>query len=59
MIREVKESDIKGLNSLPPIDWKYDYEAFLQEFINEDFFNGFIQIMDESIKETFKKSRMN
>ena len=52
MIREAKESDIGGLNGLPPPDWKFDYEALLKEFINEDFFYAFIKIQNNTIVAT-------
>ncbi|EAR02998.1 GNAT family N-acetyltransferase [Maribacter sp. HTCC2170] len=52
MIRELKVSDIEGLNSLPPLDWNFDYEALLRDFINEDFFYAFIQIQDNKIVGT-------
>ena len=42
MIRELEESDIKGLNNLPPIDWKFDYESFVKSFIEDDFFYAFV-----------------
>jgi len=52
MIRELKESDIEGLNNLPPSEWKFDYEAFLKEFIDEDFFYAFILVKDNKIAGT-------
>jgi len=52
MIREVKKSEIEGLNNLPPADWKFDYETLLHEFINDDFFYAFIQIRDGKIVGT-------
>ena len=52
MIKELKESDIKGLNNLPPSEWKFDYEALLRDFIDEDFFYAFIQVQDNKIVGT-------
>ncbi len=52
MIRELKESNIKGLNSLPPSEWKFDYEALLKEFIDEDFFYAFILVQDNKVVGT-------
>lgn len=52
MIRELEESDIKGLNNLPPIDWKFDYESFVKSFIEDDFFYAFVIIQDELIVGT-------
>jgi GNAT superfamily N-acetyltransferase len=49
MIREIKESDIAGLNNLVPADWKFDYETFLRDFINDEFFYAFIKIKDNRI----------
>jgi len=49
MIRVLKEADIPGLNHLPPVDWKFDYEAFLKDFLSEDFFDAFVMIQDEKI----------
>jgi len=49
MIRELKISDIQGLNSLPPTDWKSDYEGFLKDFIKDDFFHAFVMIQDAKI----------
>ena len=49
MIRELKKSNISGLNSLPPIDWKFDYEDFLNDFVGEDYFRAFVMIKDTKI----------
>ena len=49
MIRELKKSNISGLNSLPPIDWKFDYEDFLNDFVGEDYFRAFVMIQDKKI----------
>lgn len=49
MIRELKKSEIPGLNNLPPSDWKFDYEDFLTGYINDDFFHAFIMIQDDEI----------
>ena len=49
MIRELKESDIRGLNKLPPSDWSYDYEGFLTSYLADDFFYAFVMIQDEKI----------
>lgn len=47
MIRELRESEIQGLNNLPPTDWKFDYESFLKDFVTDDFFYAFVMIQDE------------
>lgn len=52
MIKEIKESDIKGLNHLPPSKWQFDYETFLEDFIDEDFFYAFVQVQDNKIVGT-------
>lgn len=52
MIRELKESDINGLNNLPPVVWKFDYETFLRDFIIEEYFFVFVLIQDERIVGT-------
>ncbi|WP_299801312.1 GNAT family N-acetyltransferase [uncultured Maribacter sp.] len=52
MIKKIKKSDIKELNHLPPQEWQIDYETFLKEFIDEDFFHAFIQIQDNKIVGT-------
>ena len=49
MIRALRKAEIPGLNSLPPLDWQFDYEAFLADYINEDFFHAFVLIQDEII----------
>ena len=49
MIRELEESDISGLNNLPPADWKFDYETFIKSFIEDDFFYAFVIIQDKRI----------
>lgn len=49
MIRELKTSDIPGLNNLPPIDWKFDYEDFLNDFVGEDYFRAFVMIHEAKI----------
>lgn len=49
MIRELKISDISGLNILPPVDWKFDYEDFLKDFVGEDYFYAFVMIQEEKI----------
>lgn len=52
MIKEIKNSDIKGLNQLLPLEWHFDYETFLEDFIDEDFFYAFIQVQDNKIVGT-------
>jgi len=47
MIRELKESDIIGLNSLPPLDWQFKYEDFLEDFLKEDYFYAFVIVEAE------------
>lgn len=52
MIRELKESEIHGLNGLSPTDWKFDYEDFLNDFLTDDYFYAFAIIQDELIVGT-------
>ena len=52
MIHKLTASEIDGLNKLPPIEWNYDYEVLLRDFINEDYFFAFIQIRDNNIVGT-------
>ncbi|MFT4660390.1 MAG: GNAT superfamily N-acetyltransferase [Patiriisocius sp.] len=52
MIRPLKQPEIRGLNSLSPSEWKFDYELFLQQFINDDFFYAFSISEDERIVGT-------
>ena len=52
MIRELEASDISGLNSLPPTNWKFDYETFVKSFIADDFFHAFVIIQDEHVVGT-------
>jgi GNAT superfamily N-acetyltransferase len=52
MIRTLNESDINGLNRLPPIDWDFEYEGFLKDFLNEDFLYAFILLHEEKIVGT-------
>jgi len=49
MIRALRESEISGLNSLPPIYWKFDYEDFLKGYLNDDFFYAFSMVWDEKM----------
>ena len=49
MIRELKESEIQGLNNLPPADWKFDYEEFLMDYIKDDFFYAFVMLQNDEI----------
>lgn len=52
MIRLLEETDVKGLNSLPPIDWRFDYESFLSGFLGEDYFRAFVIIHESKIVGT-------
>lgn len=49
MIRELKQSEIVGLNSLPPTDWKFDFETFLNSFITDDFFDAFVMTHNKTV----------
>ena len=49
MIRKLKTSEIPKLNNFPPKDWAFDYEAFLRDFLKEDYFYAFVMIQDEEI----------
>ncbi len=42
MIRALKKSEIPGLNTLPPKEWEFDYETFLLDFIDKEFFQAFV-----------------
>lgn len=52
MIRVLKKTDIEGLNRLPPSDWKFDYESFLIDFFEEDYFEAFVMELDSEIVGT-------
>ncbi len=49
MIKAAQESDIKGLNTLSPKDWNFDYEAFLTDFMHEEYFHAFLQYEGKKI----------
>jgi len=51
-IRELLTKDIRGLNRLSPVDWNFDYEVFLQEYIDKDFFHAFAITKDGCIVGT-------
>ena len=48
-IKILNKSDIPGLNKLPPVDWTFDYEQFLNDYILEDYFHAFVMIQDDQI----------
>ena len=52
MIKKLKESDISGLNKLPPVEWKSNYEGFLMDYFNEDFFHAFVILEGDEIVGT-------
>lgn len=52
MIKELLLTDIKGLNKLPPADWKFDYERFLKIYLKDDFFHSFAVVVDDKIVGT-------
>lgn len=52
MIRALRETDINGLNNLPPMDWNFNYEGFIKDFFTTDYFHAFIMIQDEKIVGT-------
>ncbi len=52
MIKPILASDISGLNSLSPPDWKMDYEEFLKDFSEEEFFHPFILLENEQVVGT-------
>lgn len=52
IIKELLLSDIKGLNKLPPADWKFDYERFLKIYLEDDFFYSFAIVLDNKIVGT-------
>ena len=56
MIRELKKSEIPGLNNLPPTDWKFDYEEFLTGYINEDFKQEIIHPIARLMLTMYNKS---
>jgi len=49
MIRKLREIEITGLNKMPPLEWSFDLEAFLRDFIHEDYFFAFNKIQDNRI----------
>jgi len=49
MIKELKKTDISGLNRLAPEEWKFDYERFLNHFLEDDFFFPFVMVRDNKI----------
>lgn len=34
---------------LPPSDWNYDYERFIENYLKDDFFYAFIMVQDDEI----------
>ena len=52
MIRPIKQSEIEKLNHLPPIDWQFDYSAFLKDFLPTDFFYAFVMMEEDKITGT-------
>lgn len=52
MIKVIEESDIQGLNSLPPKDWKLDYESFLKRYLGQHYFHAFILVEDGKVVGT-------
>lgn len=52
MIRPLQTHDIAGINFLSPVAWKFDYEDFLHQFLDDDFFSAFVQIENEQIVGT-------
>lgn len=52
MIKAIQKEDIFGLNFLAPIDWDFDYESFLRDFIDDDFFYAFVLIHNDKIVGT-------
>ena len=49
MIRTLEQTDINGLNNLPPLEWRFDYENFLHTFLEDDFFYAFLMIEEGGI----------
>lgn len=52
MILPLDESHIDGLNALPPLDWDFDYEAFLRDFRQESYFHAFCHVLDGNVVST-------
>ncbi len=52
MLRRLVKSDIPGLNSISPEDWGMDYEAFLDEFLSEQYFDAFVITENNQIVAT-------
>ncbi|MFT6336948.1 MAG: GNAT superfamily N-acetyltransferase [Halioglobus sp.] len=48
-IKTLNKSEIPGLNTLPPLNWGFDYEQFLNEYIDEEYFHAFVMIHDDQI----------
>ncbi len=49
MIRPLKKSDIKGLNSLVPQDWNSDLEQNQLQFYGQEYFHAFVMADPEKI----------
>ena len=45
----ITKSNLSGLNSLPPTEWKFDYESFVKERLNEDYYFPFLISIDDSV----------
>ncbi|MFZ1705044.1 MAG: GNAT family N-acetyltransferase [Saprospiraceae bacterium] len=52
VIRPLKTNDINGLNALTPVEWKFEYESFLKNFIDEPFFYAFLLLQENNIVGT-------
>jgi len=52
MVREIRESDIVGLNNLAPKDWNNNYESFVTNFFSDDFFHACVKIHNGKIVGT-------
>lgn len=49
LIRPIEDRDLQYLNRLPPDDWNFDYESFLKNFMQREFFHSFVLEVSEEI----------
>ncbi|MFD1553287.1 GNAT family N-acetyltransferase [Putridiphycobacter roseus] len=48
-ILDLNKSQIIGLNKIVPMEWDFDYESFLETYVDEDFFKAFLIIENEEV----------
>lgn len=52
MIRALEISDIERLTSLKPLDWDFDFAAFVHHYIDDDFYYAFVLLEGGSVVGT-------